>query len=182
MSRYNKQKGFTLIELLVVISIIGLLSSVVLTSLGSARVKARDARRLSDLRQIILALELYYSDNDAYPNRNLPLSTNSTAWGLLAADLQPYIDPLPVDPINIVGPPLWLRYGYDSDTADNNQTYGLMGTMESSSNTNLVQNDGGWWSGANHYYELGQQPAYCKSTYDTNWWEGEPSVCLGGGN
>ncbi len=46
------QKGFTLIELLVVIAIIGLLSSVVLASLNSARAKARDARRVSDLKQI----------------------------------------------------------------------------------------------------------------------------------
>ncbi len=64
----NKAKGFTLIELLVVIAIIGILSSVVLASLNSARAKARDARRLSDLHQIRNALELYASDNNgAYP-------------------------------------------------------------------------------------------------------------------
>jgi len=55
-----KSMGFTLIELLVVISIIGLLSSIVLTSVNSARAKARDARRLADLRQIQNALALYY--------------------------------------------------------------------------------------------------------------------------
>lgn len=58
--------GFTLIELLVVISIIGLLSSVVLTSLGSARAKARDTVRKSDLNQISLALRLYYDKYDRY--------------------------------------------------------------------------------------------------------------------
>ena len=60
-------RGFTLIELLVVIAIIGILSSVVLSSLNSARGKARDAKRKSELKQLQTALELYYSDNSAYP-------------------------------------------------------------------------------------------------------------------
>ena len=61
------RRGFTLIELLVVIAIIGILSAVVLTSLTSARVKARDARRQSDLHQISVALELYNNTHGAYP-------------------------------------------------------------------------------------------------------------------
>lgn len=68
-----KNKGFTLIELLVVIAIIGLLSSVVLASLNSARVKARDAQRQSDMVQIYNALNLYY---DTYGC--LPITSGST--------------------------------------------------------------------------------------------------------
>lgn len=65
--RNTKQKGFTLIELLVVIAIIGLLASVVLLSLNSARQKSRDAKRLADVRQVASALELYFNDCQAYP-------------------------------------------------------------------------------------------------------------------
>jgi prepilin-type N-terminal cleavage/methylation domain-containing protein len=60
------KKGFTLIELLVVIAIIGILSSIVLVSLGGAKEKARDARRESDIRQIVSAQNMYYDSNEAY--------------------------------------------------------------------------------------------------------------------
>lgn len=70
---YKDKKGFTLIELLVVIAIIGILSSVVLASLNSARLKSRDARRISDIKQIQLALELYFDSNANYPVTTLTL-------------------------------------------------------------------------------------------------------------
>lgn len=67
MLKNKKQQGFTLIELLVVIAIIGILASIVLVSLTGARGKARDAARKSDIRQISLAMEMYYDDNAEYP-------------------------------------------------------------------------------------------------------------------
>lgn len=70
----KQNKGFTLIELLVVISIIGLLSSVVLVSLNSSRVKARNSRRVSDVNQISKALELFFNTNFSYPTSNSGIS------------------------------------------------------------------------------------------------------------
>jgi len=66
MKSYRLQKGFTLIELLVVIAVIGILAAVVLASLNSARAKSRDARRKADLRQIVIALELYKDTYGTY--------------------------------------------------------------------------------------------------------------------
>ena len=63
----HAKRGFTLIELLVVIAIIGVLSSVVFASLNSARSKGRDTKRIQDMRQIQLALELFYDTYGQYP-------------------------------------------------------------------------------------------------------------------
>jgi len=88
--RQDSKKGFTLIELLVVIAIIGILSSVVLASLNSARKKSRDARRVADIGQMKLALELVFDTAKAYPL--LFDTTNIVTPG--------YMPALPVDPLN----------------------------------------------------------------------------------
>ena len=64
---YFYDRGFTLIELLVVISIIIILASVVLNTISTSRAKARDTKRISDLKQIRIALELYRQDHGDYP-------------------------------------------------------------------------------------------------------------------
>jgi len=86
---YLKNKGFTLIELLVVIAVIGLLSSIVLVSLGPARKKARDARRKSDFRQLVTAQAMYMGDNEKYYTS----ATYPTSIGT-------YMPQTPTDPTN----------------------------------------------------------------------------------
>ena len=66
-SKSNGQRGFTLIELLVVISIISLLSSVVVSSVSSARLKAKDSKKMLELQQLITSLERYYMDTNSLP-------------------------------------------------------------------------------------------------------------------
>lgn len=91
-SQFGNKKGFTLIELLVVISIIGILASVVLASLNSARRKSRDARRVADIKQIQLALELYFDSKGEYPD--------------VTSDLDPdYIPTVPADPVALAAYP-----------------------------------------------------------------------------
>lgn len=60
-------KGFTLIELLVVIAIIGLLSTLAVVALNTARAKSRDSKRVADIKQMQTALELYFTDAGTYP-------------------------------------------------------------------------------------------------------------------
>jgi len=93
----KSSRGFTLIELLVVIAIIGILASIVLASLNTARKKGRDARRVADLKQLQLALELYYDAN----NSSYPLLAFGNASGLSTALTGAgYISTIPADPTN----------------------------------------------------------------------------------
>jgi len=69
----KNKKGFTLIELLVVIAIIALLSTIAVVSLGNARQKARDAKRIADIKQMQTALELDYNNTgNGYKTSDTP--------------------------------------------------------------------------------------------------------------
>ena len=103
----NKRSGFTVIELLVVVAIIGLLSSITLATLNTARAKGRDAKRAQDFEQLNRALALYASDhNGSYPSSGgSDLLSNDPTWinntNALAVALVPkYISSLPIDPLN----------------------------------------------------------------------------------
>jgi len=83
----KKNKGFTLIELLVVIAIIGILSSVVLASLNTARDKGNDAAVKANLANIRAQAEIFYDDatqgNQTYGTES---ATCSTAGSLFASN------------------------------------------------------------------------------------------------
>ncbi len=137
----KKQRGFTLIELLVVIAIIGILASVILASLDSARAKARDAQRLSAVDSIRTALELYANDhNGSFPSNGRTWWGNCSAYGShdvtgsngYIPDLAPtYIPTLPLDPI----PDSNHCYIYMSNGTD--YIFLTFGTVEGTVPTNL---------------------------------------------
>ncbi|MEJ0001968.1 MAG: type II secretion system protein [bacterium] len=74
MKKINFKKGFTLIELLVVVAIIGILASVVLASLNSARTKGSDAAIKAAMSNARAQAELYYDSGATY----LGVCTNAT--------------------------------------------------------------------------------------------------------
>jgi prepilin-type N-terminal cleavage/methylation domain-containing protein len=164
----RKKNGFTLIELLVVIAIIGLLSTVVLISLNRARQKARDAKRLADMRQILLALEMYYDSNDTYP---LNTDNDCGGWdtgyngGLESGDifLQPletggFIAKNPGDPSTTAACGGYVYYRYPAGYAGCDASRGgyfVLGIRDMETSANPYPLSPGWsCSGRNWQSEL----------------------------
>jgi len=140
--RLKNNKGFTLIELLVVIAIIGLLATIVLVSLNTARTKARDAKRKADIKQLSVALAMSYDKDDSYTQpENMCSDTSYGGLGGCGAaggtgdwdansDLRDlisdgFLGALPVDPMNDTT----YRYSYEP-TNSGGQGYSLCATLE----------------------------------------------------
>lgn len=116
------KRGFTLIELLVVISIIGILSSVVVTSLAEARTKARDAKRVAEIQQVRTALEMYYNGAGSYPQ--VGAEGNTVALSSLQTALAPFIPVLPADPLG------GSFHEYNYTWADAGRAYAILVRLE----------------------------------------------------
>lgn len=128
----SKKRGFTLIELLVVIAIIGVLSSVVLASLNTARQKSRDAKRQSDIKQLQLALQLYFDTNGSYPPTSGTTCVSAacavSSTTLTAIISGGFIASTPVDPL------AGRNYYYQVDAA-NGTNYCVGALLEGGTNT-----------------------------------------------
>lgn len=136
----TKYAAFTLIELLVVISIIGILATLVAANLNSARSRARDAQRKSDLKNMQTALRLYYNDAGRYPgsdgsNQIVGCGSSfsnllSCAWGgSWAVGSTTFMNTLPKDPLSS------QAYQYIFKDTD---SYELDACLENSSDINGV--------------------------------------------
>lgn len=109
MKNTKNKKGFTLIELMVSIAIIGILTAIITTNFTSSKAKSRDAKRVSDLAQIQLALSLYFDKFNSYPE--VGPNGNSNAGGVTSGGTAPhnvaftnYIAVIPRDPNGTVYP------------------------------------------------------------------------------
>lgn len=124
MNIKTARKGFTLIELLVVIAIIGVLASVVLASLNTARRKSRDTRRVADIKQIQLALEMEFDKATSYPAALSTLVTDG------------FIPSVPQDPIltRVCGAAVAPNYCY---AVSGTSYYHLGANLEESTGTAL---------------------------------------------
>ena len=168
--RNKLKQGFTLIELLVVIGIIVIIASLVIVNVSQARMNGRDAKRISDLKSIQNALEMYYEKNKAYPTPNA--RSDQGSWDAappadsLANSLSTYISPLPKDPMNGKAN---IKYVSGSScstrTSDNNGlayyyvTNALQDSYKLSSRLEvrcegLTENDGGGTTDGDSFYEL----------------------------
>lgn len=136
MGLKTNKKAFTLIELLVVIAIIGLLSTMAVVALSGARKKSRDAKRVSDIKQIQTALELYYFDLGAYPTEATAITLgdsdhdtlSSTSGFADTAAGTTYMGKVPADP----GVDSGYAYSYlSADGSSYTITFGLTGATGS---------------------------------------------------
>lgn len=170
----KKQKGFTLIELLVVIAIIGLLATIVLISLNTARAKARDARRIADFRQIAAALEMFYDQTGSYP-RSPGHATWSGHWeyfsqclesgtncGFTVSSYQSVISEVPQDPSRSASDPFandtTYYPGYPTGCSDG-QSYRLAVTLETTHDALASDLDGSFYNNNNGCEDSGRR--YC---------------------
>lgn len=136
----NGERAFTLVELLVVIAIIGILATIVLVSLNTARIRARDTKRLGDIRQIQLALELFAdSHNQVYPQASMYATAAcgaGVACGLASSDScgsRQCMSTVPLDPTGTPPPQYWYNYS----PATNPTAYHLGANLEEQSNSAL---------------------------------------------
>lgn len=118
----NKKKGFTLIELLVVVAIIGLLATLSIVALNNARARARDAKRVADIKQIQTALELYYNDLGTYPSA---ASSNSAISGTFNNTTTVYMNVFPTAPTPADGTCSTAQNTYTYLGTDSNRSYTL---------------------------------------------------------
>ena len=136
----SKKRSFTLVELLVVIAVVGLISVLAIVASNAARIKARDAKRMTDIKQITIALELVMAFDNSYPNSggtvclSTCMSGSPPAW---CSGLKVQMFNIPNDPL-----PNQRCYLYNSDGSN----FRVAAQFESASNSNLAQNDGGLYS------------------------------------
>ena len=170
--------AFTLVELLVVIAIIGILSTLSVVAFNNVRAKARDSRRLSDVRQIGMGLEMYYDDKGVYPAPPTPTGTPITGLCLSNLGISStcgaivYLQKIPSDPLsNIHYTYSYLnsgesyRLGFNLEQGSGDWPAGTLAMGPNGISQDLLAANGIDWRDPNNWknrYGSGQ----CGATYD----------------
>jgi general secretion pathway protein G len=131
---YAGERGFTLIELMIVVAIIAILAGILIPNFVNARAQAQTSACESNLRAIATAMELYYSDNQRYPDAGaIPDALNSGAVS--------YLNNTPRDPADAGATP--SKYTFTQPTGDG-QSYLIVcpGTHAASTLAKIDRDDG----------------------------------------
>lgn len=154
----SQNRAFTLVELMVVIGIIAILSTIVIANIGQSKAKARDAKRVSDIAQIQLALAGFYdkcgeypagsedADNDTYPDLYIEtLNLDSFCYKDNSIVMRNFINRIPTDPLTnkrylyvvALGPQYWQDYHLAAHMETQNQALKDRAGFDSSTLINL---------------------------------------------
>lgn len=128
-----KRGGFTLVELLVVIGILALLISVVLFSVSETREKARDSKRLSDMKSLQLAFKLYREAHSGYPTGY----NDGTKLGVgnpIDTEIAPFLPNVPDDPRQ--SDDFYYQYDTSVECTDTGQVVLFAKTLETDAEKN----------------------------------------------
>jgi prepilin-type N-terminal cleavage/methylation domain-containing protein len=121
IKRRQNQLGFTLIEIMVTVAIIGILTAVILAALDGARTKARDANRISEIKQLEGAIENYFSSCYKFPEVLADLNTSGCA-----NNYKPVLSSFPKDAANNT-----YKYYQDDGENDDGKRFHLCAHLES---------------------------------------------------
>ena len=168
----RKPTGFTIVELLIVIVVIAILAAITIVAYNGIQQRSRDAIRVSDLKGVQKALELFYIDQGRYPTTPggatwddhwTAMQTCLTAGvncGFTPTNYQPVVSKVPNDPqdnpnTQSDADPTYYT-GYEGRTNDN---YMLRVKLENPNDPALANDaDGGWRNGTDG---LCNDPWYC---------------------
>jgi len=171
--------AFTLVELLVVIAIIGILSTLSVVAFNNVRAKARDSRRLSDVRQIGMGLEMYYDDKGVYPAPPTPTGTPITGLCLSNLGISStcgaivYLQKIPSDPLsNIHYTYSYLnsgesyRLGFNLEQGSGDWPAGTLAMGPNGISQDLLAANGIDWRDPNNWKKIPSSGSGCTTTYD----------------
>jgi len=134
MKNLNK-KGFTIMELLVSLAIIAMLFTATIALIGGVKEKSRDAKRMSDVREISKALVLYADNNDKFPIATTAVTITGIDAVSTVLEGDDVISEVPIDPTHPLNP-----YTYISDSSGN--TFIISFCLETDTVPNFTQGCG----------------------------------------